>query len=477
MMVNNLNFSKYGVSREAGFLPEEPPLNHLTDIYFQPWEETATHIQHLIERKVLRKVIECELPQLDVNRLKNDIREWRRAYCLLTFIANAYIWSSTPPRNILPDNIATPLLKISEKLGLPPLITYSSVVLWNYKLRDDKSGVILDNLDTCLSFTGTTDESWFYLISVYFEKLGGKCISHIEDVIDAMLVNNTERVTLSLKLLAHTINELIIVLRRLPEKCDPNVFYFQVRPFLAGWKNMARVGLPNGVKYGSSGSYQLWAGGSNAQSSLIQMLDIFLGIKHFGPHKSQVSKTEEHSNQFLDDMRNYMPRPHRDFLEHLSQIENVKCYLNKNHNPGLILAYDCCITFLKTFRDVHLNIVKQYVIIPAKRDKKQRSESVRYGLASAGDKETGTGGTMLLPFLTQCKEETTDAAITSWLKNILKGTESSPKVNSNSTDRSLSMNFQFDYNHNFVGFTDEKVKMVTDPYSSENDVDYFIGHW
>lgn len=61
------------------------------------------------------------------------------------------------------------------------------------------------------------------------------------------------------------------------------VFYHQLRPLLAGSKNMATVGLPNGVFYDvgdGQGEWRQYSGGSNAQSSLIQLFDIALGIQH-----------------------------------------------------------------------------------------------------------------------------------------------------------------------------------------------------
>jgi indoleamine 2,3-dioxygenase len=67
------------------------------------------------------------------------------------------------------------------------------------------------------------------------------------------------------------------------EKCSPPIFYHQIRPFLAGSKNMAAAGLPDGVFYDTgngNGKWRQHSGGSNAQSSLIQFFDIVLGIEH-----------------------------------------------------------------------------------------------------------------------------------------------------------------------------------------------------
>ena len=46
-----------------------------------------------------------------------------------------------------------------------------------------------------------------------------------------------------LQQLAESIDMLGSVLMKMEEMCDPHVFYFRIRPYLAGWKNMTEVGL------------------------------------------------------------------------------------------------------------------------------------------------------------------------------------------------------------------------------------------
>lgn len=84
------------------------------------------------------------------------------------------------------------------------------------------------------------------------------------------------------------------------EWCHPTIFFLRLRPFLHGWSN-----LPNGLVYqgvteldGQPQKYQHYstmmyvssfldwyrhAGGSAAQTPLIQLLDAALEIKHNQP--------------------------------------------------------------------------------------------------------------------------------------------------------------------------------------------------
>src|SRR5438105_735555 len=141
-------------------------------------------------------------------------------------------------------------------------------------------------------------------------------------------------------------------------------------------------------------------------------------------------------------MRQYMPGPHRRFLEHLTTIANIRDFVEaRKNNKGLTIAYDACLHMLRTFRDKHIQIVSRYIIVPAKEARKQSSSASpdqesaktsadeehersrtsvspfptkfprlsRQGLAKTAKSRValrGTGGTALIPFLKQARDET-----------------------------------------------------------------------
>lgn len=134
------------------------------------------------------------------------------------------------------------------------------------------------------TFTGTRDEEWFYSISVSVEARGAQIIPTLLCCFDAIRHNRLDLILDCLWDIVNCIDELGIILDRMHEKCTPDVFYHQIRPFLAGSKSMAVAGLPRGVFYDEGdglGQWREFSGGSNAQSSLIQLLDIMLGIEHY----------------------------------------------------------------------------------------------------------------------------------------------------------------------------------------------------
>lgn len=90
--------SDYGVSPETGFLPEEPPLIHLTDMYYEPWEMIVQNLQALILSKRIRQVVDA-MPLLSTERLTTE-PEWRRAYVILGFLTHSYIWGGDRPADV-----------------------------------------------------------------------------------------------------------------------------------------------------------------------------------------------------------------------------------------------------------------------------------------------------------------------------------------------------------------------------------------
>lgn len=431
----------YEVFPESGFLPEKFPLEKLPQEYYKPWEDLANNLPALILTKRIRSLID-KLPVLLTDALTNTA-EYRRAYQVLGFLGHAYIWGTNEPINNLPEQIARPWIITAEYLRLPPIATYASLCLWNFKQiiptteEEDKANPLgvwdLDNLTTINTFTGSIDESWFYLVSVYFEQKGSFAIKAGLEAIKHAQNDNPEQLIIALQNLAESIDHLGSVMMRMEEMCDPHVFYFRIRPYLAGWKNMSDVGLDkSGVIYemneeGIQNKPHAYAGGSNAQSSLIQFLDVVLSVKHYStgerplPH---VETTEaKPANGFMDEMRSYMPGQHKDFLAQVEESSTIRDYVlsHMDVNSELTLSYDACLAMLKLFRDKHIQIITRYIILQAKKTTKLGSSStLRSGLAKAKKNgEKGTGGTSLLPFLKQCRDETGDPAAGNWGRRIL----------------------------------------------------------
>ncbi|KAJ5738006.1 Indoleamine 2-3-dioxygenase [Penicillium malachiteum] len=414
----NINLDEYAIS-ENGFLPSSLPLAMLTNNYYEPWENIAQHLPALLQSGHIRSMVD-KLPLLTTENLRTE-PEWRRAYSILGFITHAYIWGGQLPEDSLPTCLSKPFIEISNHLGLPPCATYAGLALWNYTTAADTDITDPDNVSTLTSFTGTSDEEWFIVISVAIEAKGGKLLQLMLDAIAAATAKDTELLTGLLCKFTDRLQDFNNTLKRLNDRCNPKVFFYQLRPLLAGSKNMSIAGLPNGVFYNEGngvGEWRQYSGGSNGQSSLIQTFDLFLGVVHSATG-GRSSPTE-----YLVDMRNYMPGPHRNFLETFADISNVRSYVMSESSEAepstLKEAYSAACLMLAEFRTTHMQIVTRYIVVPANRGRpKEGSETVNLATASAqieGLNEDGasglygTGGTSLIPFLRQTRDTTKDAA-------------------------------------------------------------------
>ena len=385
---------------------------------------------------------------------------------ILAFITHAYIWGGDLPEEVsksllgptkkltiiqrVPQPLSIPFLQICRHLEIPPVATYAGVCLWNFKpIFPDEPIDSLENLSTLTTFTGSLDESWFYLVSVAIEARGAPIIPLMLDAIAAARQHDSRTVTECLHSMAERLDELGTLLVRMYEHCDPHVFYHRIRPFLAGSKNMADAGLPNGVIYEDGSGKEPWrqyGGGSNAQSSLIQFFDIVLGVEHrpTGEKRNESSESEAEGtappprHNFIQEMRSYMPGPHRRFLEHVSNVANIREYVESHQsNRSLSIAYDACLAMLRSLRDKHIQMVSRYIIVKS-RESRSHSRSISprsapqpTNLATSsktqhskdgrpGSKKLrGTGGTALIPFLKQARDETGEPAIDAWARRLL----------------------------------------------------------
>ena len=114
-------------------------------------------------------------------------------------------------------------------------------------------------------------------------------------------------------------------------------------------------------------------------------------------------------------MRNYMPGPHRSFLQHISSLSNIRTYVHNSPIPEVTEAYNLAVEELGKFRDIHIQIITRYIINPSRKYHPDGNQGLNLAVAttSKGDLKgaKGTGGTDLLPFLRQSRDETRETAL------------------------------------------------------------------
>lgn len=273
--------------------------------------------------------------------------------------------------------VAIPWSGVAAALGRPPITSHASVVLNNWRRLDLDAPVELGNIDTLQLFLGGLDEKWFYLTTVALEAKGAPALAAIVAARRAAQQGRIEALAAPLETIAGVLNHILAILQRIPDQCDPYIFYHRVRPFLAGWE------APGIVYQGVSDTPQRWAGGSAAQSSLLQAIDAGLGITY----RNTMART------FLQTMRDYMPPPHRRFIQVIEDGPSLRQMVlaHQQSHPTLVERYNACIRALDRFRQEHMAITVRYILhqAPSEQDAK------------------GTGGTHFRRFLTTVRKETT----------------------------------------------------------------------
>jgi len=370
----------YNIS-ENGFLPQEQPLTRLEE-YYEPWEMLMDNLPVLNQKGELREQVD-KLPVLGLDRLKSK-RDYQRSYVILTLLTNSYVWckgvNNVPSK--LPKALSLPLWQVSNILGITPILTHAAVDLYNWKLKDPTGEIVLDNLDTLHTMTGTKDESWFYLVMTAIEAKGGRILKSMMEIWSEMKKDNNDVILIKLNEINRIVEEFCKIIIRMREQCQPEIFYNVLRPYLAGWEN--NKNLPNGLIYeGVSETPLQYAGGSAAQSSLFQTLDSFMGVAHADPYFEKIKK--------------YMPKEHTEFIEFVKNNIKFKDYVSSVNDTMLNESFNTCLTNLTKFRKLHLGLVYDYI-----------KHFVKQNNYLAGK---GTGGTDLMPFLSTAINETRKANV------------------------------------------------------------------
>jgi indoleamine 2,3-dioxygenase len=386
-MAFDIELENYEISAERGFLPMEDPLLSLPD-YYTPWESAGHELPKRLMSGSVRPWL-SSLPILDTEGL-TDRKSLDRAMLLLSYFGSAWVWGETTVSDRLPQNIAAPWQTVAERLGRPPILSYASHALNNWRRLDETRGIEIDNIVRLMNFYGGLDEEWFVLIHIAIEANAGPAVAAAVRLRLAIDAGEVQTATNSLIEIAAVLNVLQATLDRMPERCDPYIYYRRVRPFIFGWAG--NPALPNGVFYEGVAQWQdrgqKFRGETGAQSAIIPTLDAALGIRFRG---------NEDFAEHLIQLRDYMPPKHKAFVERLEEEEQrLQCrawVAKHNENRGLVAAYNDVIAAMYAFRRQHLAFAGAFIA---------RQEPQ----ASSNPTGTGTGGTPFMTYLKDHAEQT-----------------------------------------------------------------------
>lgn len=358
--------SNYEINPQLGFLPPVSP-NQPIGKSFSELDDIFANFQQHIEEKTIRQALLSINPILGIENLNR--RELERLMLMLSFFGHAFLRVGQNT-SALPANIARAWDETADILGRLPIMAHASLVLQNWELIDPKGEMELDNMKTIMQFNPEIDESWFYLVTTEIERCGGPAIKKGLEAIRLFEMEDDSAAMGRMESILTIIQKMNAVLKRMYENCRPIFFYNHIRPYLSSFEEVQYQGCIPEIR-----SYH---GGSAAQSSLLQFLDILMGI-NYDQHPS--------AKFYLREMRKYMPGIHAEFLEYAESLPLLSSYASKF--PGFNKILLACKNELVQFREEHMKMVALYIMKPAK---------------DSDEKAVGTGGTSPMRFLKQVRD-------------------------------------------------------------------------
>ncbi|MEO0440256.1 MAG: indoleamine 2,3-dioxygenase, partial [Pseudomonadota bacterium] len=284
----------------------------------------------------------------------------------------------------LPASVAVPIWQLSESIGQPPLLTYSAYVLDNWGRIDPAKGIDLSNIYMNQPFLGGQDEAWFVLIHVAIEARAGAMLATIPSLIAACESDDTHTLESGLASMTVVWDDMNAIFNRMPERCDPYVYFHRVRPWIHGWKD--NPALADGLIYEGvedlDGKPQSFRGQTGSQSSIVPTMDAFLGVDHAG----------DPLRTYLDQLHVYRPPEHRRFIDDIRASSKLREHIQQTGNTALKSLYNDCIENLTRFRTRHLEYAASYI------NKQSRG-------GSGNTSDVGTGGTPFMKYLKKHRDE------------------------------------------------------------------------
>ena len=301
------------------------------------------------------------------------------------FLVQAYVWGEPEAPPHLPVQLARPIWQIAGRLGQKPLLPYSSYALDNWARLDADGGFDLSNLRVIQSFLGGQDEAWFILIHVAIEARAGSLLDLIPGVLEASAARDHAALERYLAAVCDTWDDINAIFDRMPERCDPYIYFHRVRPFIHGWKDNPALGP--GLTYEgvpeTDGKPLAFRGQTGSQSSIVPTMDALFGVSHAaGPLRS-----------YLDELHQYRPPEHRAFIDGVHARSTLRARVRCASASALTIGYNECLRKLAGFRARHLEYAASYI--------SRQSPGAR-GNAT----DVGTGGTPFMKYLEKHRAET-----------------------------------------------------------------------
>lgn len=380
-----LALSEFGLTAELGFLGRPGIAETKLPEPCAPIVTAGEVLPDLMVSNRLRPHLTALPDPVDADLLSTMTDAQKRALMVrYSFLVQAYVWGGDAPAPSLPASLARPIWRLAADLGHKPLLLYAGYVLDNWALIDPDGPVELGNIRMIQNFLAGKDEAWFVLVHVGIEARAGAALALFPAILDASDAGQTDRMEQLFGQMDAIWADINAIFDRMPEACDPYIYFNRVRPYIHGWKD--NPAFDGGVIYEgveeTDGKPQAFRGQTGSQSSIVPAMDALLQINH----------GQDQLKAFLDDLHAYRPPNHRAFIDAVRTHSRVRELVAETNQPGLTRAYNDCVLKVAAFRTKHLEYAASYI---------NRQARAKDG----NETDVGTGGTPFMKYLRKHRDE------------------------------------------------------------------------
>ena len=380
-----IELESFGITSERGFLSSFDPSDIVLPDALQPVRDVAMNLPAILLTGDVRRRLKA-VPQPDMGSflaVASDAQK-RIAMVHYAFMVQSWVWGEPDAPQSLPANLAVPIWQLAKDLGQQPLLPYSGYVLDNWARIDRDGPVDLSNTHMIQQFLGGQDENWFVTIHVAIEARAGEALAAIPDLIHAAAEADMAAIEAGLGTISAVWSDINAIFDRMPERCEPYMYFNRVRPWIHGWKDNPALG--EGLVYEgvaeTDGRPQAFRGQTGSQSSIMPTMDALFAIGH----------AADPLRMFLDELHIYRPPAHRRFIDIVRARSTLRQRLAHQGNAAQKALYNECVEKLAAFRSKHLEYAASYIN--------------RQGHGGKGnDTEVGTGGTPFMKYLKKHRDE------------------------------------------------------------------------
>src|SRR5262249_23963092 len=177
---------------------------------------------------------------------------------------------------------------------------------------------------------------WFILVHVEIEAIAAQILAAIDDAGRAANAGDRTTVNKALQKIGDAVWRQVGVLRRIPEKMDPALYYKTFRPYIRFFEHVVYEGV--------DAMPMDFRGETGAQSSIMPTLVALMKI----PHRPSLLTNH------LADMEQFMPREHRQLIAEVRRLDDLRPLAERE-------LYNDVLESMATFREVHYGWAEEYI--------------------------------------------------------------------------------------------------------------------